>query len=447
MPSLERTRIAIIEDDPIMGESLAQRLTLEGYETVWWQTGRAALEGLRKQRPDLVVCDMRLPDMTGEEMFRSALPEMTGEPILFITAYGTIDEAVRLIRAGANDYLAKPFQMSEFLSRIEHLLDARGRDEATGALGQSAAMRRVEAVLRRVANLDSTLLLTGESGVGKEVAARFVHQVSRRAVAPFVAVNCAAIPTNLLESELFGHERGAFTGAVQRHAGYAERAGDGILFLDEVSELPSELQAKLLRLVQDRDFLRLGGERPVSFTARLVCATNAELEQRVASGQFRRDLYFRINVIPIEIAPLRDRDADILPLLRHYVGHFSESFGSEVRGLTTRAEAAALAHSWPGNVRELRHRAERAVALATSPWIDAHDLFPDLEPHRDEPGGTDMAPLTAVRAEAERRHIVAALERAGGQPKRAAELLGISRTTLWEKMRKLGLAVGDQPEP
>ena len=446
LQSHEKAQIAVVEDDPIMGESLLQRLILEGYDAIWWQTGSAAVEGLRRRRADLVVCDIRLPDMDGEEVFQQALPDLVGSPVLFITGYGSIDQAVRLIRAGADDYLTKPFQMEEFLARVDHLLLQRGQSERLGTaiLGESTAMRRIEALLRRVADIDSTLLLTGESGVGKEVAARFAHEISARARAPFVAVNCAAIPANLIESELFGHERGAFTGAHSRHEGYAERAREGVLFLDEISELSPPLQAKLLRLIQDRTFFRVGGERPVPFRARLVCATNANLEARISDGQFREDLYFRINVISIDIPPLRIRPEDIVPLLRHYAAHFADALKADVRGLTAHAETMARTHSWPGNVRELRNRVERGVALANGPWLDPADLFPDLIPREFLP---DMLPsLAHVVDAAQRQHIQAILERSGGRPKKAAELLGISRTTLWEKMRRLGLAADNVDE-
>jgi DNA-binding NtrC family response regulator len=253
-----------------------------------------------------------------------------------------------------------------------------------------------------------------------------------------MAVNCAAIPANLLESELFGHERGAFTGAHSRHEGYAERARDGVLFLDEISELSPPLQAKLLRLVQERAFFRVGGERPVPFRARLVCATNADLAARVRDGRFREDLYFRIHVIAVTVPPLRDRPEEIAPLLRHYTAYFAEALKADIRGATAHAETVAKAHGWPGNIRELRNRVERAVALASGPWLDPADLFPDLVPRDLLPDS--LPSLATVVDAAQRQHIQTVLERTGGQLKKAAELLGISRTTLWEKMRRLDLA-------
>jgi DNA-binding NtrC family response regulator len=443
MPLHEALQIAVIEDDPIMGESLLQRLTLEGYEAHWFRTGGEALTQMKAIGPDLVLCDIRLPDMNGEQMFRSALPDLRFTPVMFMTAFGDIEQAVRLMQAGADDYVTKPFQMEEFLGRIDHLLKRRRRVEGIElpVLGQSETMRRIEALLRRVADIDSTLLLTGESGVGKEVAARFVHEVSQRASKPFVAVNCAAIPVDLLESELFGHEKGAFTGATARHDGYAERAKEGILLLDEISEIRPNLQAKLLRMIQERSFIRVGGERPIEFKARLICTSNSDLDAEVEAGRFRRDLYYRINVIPVKIPPLRERREDILVLLGKYISQFATAFRSDVRGASTLAEDTALIHHWPGNVRELRNRAERAVALAHGPWLGPGDLFPDLVPEAPlSDAGPLVMPLSAVRDDAEKRHIQSALQHTGRQVKQAADLLGISRTTLWEKMRRLGLA-------
>ena len=439
--SPERTRIAVLEDDPVMGESLVQRLSLEGYDAHWWQTGQEALRGLKDMRPDLMVCDLRLPDIAGDEVFRIAARRGEAPPFLFITAYGEIDHAVELMQAGAGDFVTKPFGMDDFLGRVEALLQCQGHvaDGDGPVLGASAPMREVEALLRRVADIDSTVLFTGETGVGKEVSARFLHGISARAEQPFMAVNCAAIPRELIDSELFGHEKGAFTGAHARHEGYAERARGGVLFLDEVGELPAPVQAKLLRVVQERVFHRVGGERPIACRARLFCATNADLEHLVERGAFRRDLYFRLKVIPVHVAPLRDRRDDIVPLLRHFVAVFAETFGRGVTGLGTYAEEAALAYEWPGNVRELRNRAERAVALAPAGKLRPVDLFPELEGHGAADGGDTLATLAEVRDAAERRQIERALEATGGQTGKAAALLGVARTTLWEKMRRLGL--------
>jgi DNA-binding NtrC family response regulator len=436
--------VGIVEDDPIAGGTLAHRLELEGYEVVWWQTGAAALTGIRTRCPELVVCDILLPDVSGEDVFLNSLPVLTGTPFLFVTAYGQIDQAVRLTKAGAVDYIAKPYALGELLDRIPRLLG--NSPHAAGALGESPAMRRIETLLRRVAEIDTSLLLTGESGTGKEVAARFVHQISSRSSAPFMAVNCAAIPSDLIENELFGHERGAFTGAHQRHEGYVERARKGVLFLDEVGDLPLPAQAKLLRLVQERAFTRLGGETVVKSTARLICATNADLERAVEGGWFRQDLYYRINVIPVSVPPLRERPEDILSLAHGFAREFADTFGQTVHGFTPTAEHELLSHAWPGNVRELRNRLERAVALSDGPWIGRDALFPGTST-LPAAASEDMPTLSEVRDVAERRHIRLALDRASGRVDEAARSLGISRSTLFEKMRKLGLRSDESAGP
>jgi DNA-binding NtrC family response regulator len=296
----------------------------------------------------------------------------------------------------------------------------------------------VEMLLRRVANIDSSLLLTGESGVGKEVAAKFVHKISTRAADPFIAVNSAAIPSELVESELFGHEKGAFTGAQARHQGYVERARNGVLFLDEVGELPLPIQAKLLRLIEDRAFTRVGGEAAIKTSARLICATNADIERAVAEGRFRGDLYYRMNVISVVIPPLRDRRDDILQLAQQFIQEFAEAFARDVHGFTASAEEALLEHPWRGNVRELRNRIERAVALADQPWIGVKALFPS-EPAEAISGEDRFRTLAEVRDRAERDHIRAVLARVSGRAQETAKLLGVSRRTLFEKMRKLNI--------
>ena len=429
--------IGLVEDDPIMGESLVQRLGLEGMRVHWWRTGREAVAGIRQMRFEAVICDIRLPDLDGEGVFREAVQGPQAPPFLFVTGHGDIDQAVRLMRSGAADYVTKPFEMDDFLARLGELLVPRGAEEA-GTLGVSPAMRQVETLLRRVAPLPSNVLITGETGTGKEVAARFIHAQSRQAHAPFVAVNCAAIPAELMESELFGHERGAFTGAGQRHLGYVERTGGGTLLLDEIGELRPDLQAKLLRLIESRTFKRVGGEREIAFEGRIVTATNADLEQRVAGGQFREDLLYRVNVMSIRMPALRERREDIGWLMERFFAVFSGSAETRLRGIGALAEEAALQHAWPGNVRELRNRMERAVALALGPWLMPGDLFPELLGSEAE-AATRIGSLEAARQDAEKRHILRALTATGGELSAAARLLRVGRTTLWEKMRRLGL--------
>jgi DNA-binding NtrC family response regulator len=357
--SLEAPQIALIEDDPIMGESLCQCLELEGYRVAWWRSGEEALTGLHAAAHDLVICDIRLPDISGEDVFRRMADVAESPPFLFMTAFGHIDQAVALIRAGAADYVTKPFEIPALLARAKALM-ARRAPASAGVLGISAAMRAVEVLLRRIARHPSPVLFAGETGVGKEVCARFLHSISPAAREPFMAVNCAAIPDHLLETEVFGHEKGAFTGANARHLGYAERARQGVLFLDEVGELPLPLQAKLLRLIDDRGFHRVGGEASVPFRARVVCATNRDLAAAVAAGRFREDLFYRINVVTIDLPPLRSRCEDISWLMTTLFDELTERIG----GLSSLAEEAALAHARecpraaqsPGTGGDARHR-------------------------------------------------------------------------------------------
>lgn len=436
MPSHDKANIGLVEDDPIMGESIAHRLDLEGYHVDWWQSGDAALRGVRSKVPDVLVCDIRLPDINGEALFDRIVPDHPGLPVLFITGFAQVDQAVRLMRAGAADYIVKPFAIQDFLAKIE-VLTRQTKDQAS-PLGRSMAMRRIDDLLRRVADIDSTVLFTGESGVGKEVAARYLHRVSQRAKAPFIAVNCAAIPRELLESELFGHERGAFTGATARHVGYVERAAGGVLFLDEIADLPMPLQAKLLRLLESRHFQRVGGEAELISDARIVCATNADLRTAVARGAFRQDLLFRIQVIEVAVPPLRERREDIEPLLEDYRMQFATTFGRHVAGYMPSALRIAMTHDWPGNARELRNRVERAVALADGAWIAPEALFPEVSSDLTNAG--DFSSLAEVREQVERQHIRNALDRAGGRVEEAASMLGVSRSTLFEKIRRLRIA-------
>ena len=438
--SLDGRVIGLVEDDQIMGESIVQRLALEGVMVKWWQRGRDAVREIPRSKLEAIVCDIRLPDLNGEDVFREAARWSNVPPFLFITGHGDIDQAVRLMRAGAADYFMKPFELDAFLIRIEELMGP-ARSSGTHVLGLAPKMKELERLLTRVAKLNSTVLISGETGSGKEVAARFLHAMLGTDDRPFMAVNCAAIPGDLLESELLGHERGAFTGASQRHLGYAERTGEGVLFLDEIGELRSELQAKLLRLIEDKSFFRVGGERAVPFKGRLVVATNADLPKLVQAGRFREDLYYRINVVSVKIPPLRDRQQDIPWLMERFFADSAGRMETSLKGISSLAEEAALSYGWPGNIRELRNRMERAVALGLGQWVMPGDMFP--EQSDETASALQMGSLEDVRQSAEKRHILRALAATSGEVGAASKLLGIGRTTLWEKMRRLGLNGAD----
>ncbi len=429
--------VALVVDDPIMGQSLVDWLAVGGYRVEWLRTGQDALKRIPHLGADILVFDIRLPDMSGEEIFRSLGSSLSGVPALFITGYGDVEQAVRLMKAGAADYVIKPFEIEPFLERVATLLAPRWKQTDGAVLGDSKSIFKVEGLLRRVADIDSTVLLTGPSGSGKEVAARFLHQIGSRQDQPFVAVNCAAIPRELLESEMFGHERGSFTGAHSRHMGYVERAEAGILFLDEVTELPLSIQSKLLRLLQERTFSRVGGTLTLKSNARIVAATNADIQSLVEVGKFRDDLFFRLSVIEVAIPPLTDRRDDIVPLALRFIGEFSERFGRDVKGLTTAAQSEVLSYDFPGNIRELRNRVERAVALSESPWLGVADLFPDRTGPDHEEGS--VITLAQARDDAERRRIKSVLTQTSGNVDAAAELLAVSRSTLFEKIKKLGI--------
>ena len=431
----------VVEDDPVLGPALVQRLRLEGYRPRLAATGAEALREAGTLRPDAVISDIRLPDMSGEDVYRRLMASFGAMPAFFMTAFGEVAQAVRLVRAGARDYLTKPVDVDRLVAELGAALAAAPPPSDVGELpqlGVSATMRAVEATLRKAARVDMPVVLTGETGVGKEVAARFLHAASARITHPFVAVNCAAIPRELAESTLFGHERGAFTGAVARATGVAERAGAGTLLLDEVAELSPALQAKLLRLVQERSFLPVGATAERPFAARIVCATHADLAARVRDGTFREDLFYRLNVLPVAIPPLRQRPEDLPGLAALLLAETLGRFALGPRRLGEAALSALVGHDWPGNVRELRNRIERAVALSEAEELTAVDLFPEraLEP----PPGPRDASLEGALDEAARQAIEDALRRAGGSRSEAARLLGVSRTTLWKRMRDLGLS-------
>lgn len=440
---LESYSIAVIEDDLVMGESLVQSLSLEGCHVDWWKTGAEAAKGLRSTTPDLVICDMRLPDTTGEALFLTHAALMPLPPFLFVTAYGDIDQAVGLMRQGAADYVTKPFDLSRVLARVQDLIQKNTAPRQGTGLGTSRSIQAVEAALRRICDLTSPVLITGETGAGKEVCARFLHALSSRSQEPFIAVNCAAIPADAMEREIFGY-RG--TAAQAFHRGFAERTRGGILFLDEVSELPLPLQAKLLRLVETREYHRLGGEQAMIFHGRIVCSTHRNLQALVGEGRFREDFFYRIGGMKIEVPPLRERPDDIPWLIGLFLDSFRGGRLGAPKSVSPQGMNAALVYPWPGNVRELRNRLERAAAMARTDHIMPPDLFPDQASAALEDSGSTrpFVTLSEAREDAERRQIEVALKETRGHLIEAARLLGVSRTTLWEKMRRLGLAVEER---
>jgi len=436
--------ILLIEDDNVLGPALLQRLRLEGFAPRLVTNGRQALEELARSRPDVILSDIRLPDMNGEEIWRRMLERKGPLPTFFMTAYGEIEQAVRLVKAGARDYLTKPVDVDALVKAIMEIRDGSTEPrepspppdalpQPAPSLGGSPAMRAIEAQLAKAARSSLPILLVGETGTGKEVAAQFVHRQSDRADRPLVAINCATIPGHLAESVIFGHEKGAFTGATARHIGVAEEVGDGTLFLDEIGELPLDLQPKLLRLIEARSFRPLGAKADTPFAGRIVSATHADLGERVAAKTFREDLYFRLNVLTFRLPPLRDRAADVLSLAELFVAEAGTRTG-RVIALGSDLRAALLAHDWPGNIRELRNRIERAVTLSDAAVLGFADVFPETSLDQVVSAGEDGSLHDTARA-AIRARVQAALRQTNGNQSEAARLLGVSRTTIWKHSR------------
>lgn len=425
--------VLLIEDDPILRGALQQRLRLEGFAVDEASSCAEALQVLRRKRPDFVLSDIRLPDGSGETLYRQIMPYLGQAPIVFATAFADVRQAVRLMRAGADDYLIKPFDVDELVQHIRTLIRIEGElPKHEKRFGLSPATLQLAADLQRLSTRDIPILLTGETGVGKEVAARMLHECSARASEPFVAVNCGGVPRDLMESQFFGHERGAFTGAHAAHVGFFEEAGKGTLFLDEIGDLDLHLQASLLRVLQDGFYRRLGARQDKRFEGRIVAATNADLTACIAARKFREDLYFRLAVVEICIPPLRQRRDEILPLAESFLAHASKRQGLPVPDFKPDVRAVMLAHEWPGNVRELRNRVERAVALSDEGDLAISDLFPEQVLDESAPAST----LADVRAQVELAQIERALELSGGRVAEAAAQLGISRTTLWKRRKK-----------
>jgi DNA-binding NtrC family response regulator len=433
-------RLCLVEDDEIMGESLADRFGLEGYSCDWHRTAKSALAAIENTDYAVVVSDIRLPDLTGADMFTRLQSKMAAlPPFIFITGFGSIDHAVHLLKLGASDYITKPFDLEQLLEKVRSLCEQRIGVPRLGdaTLGISAAMRKIEEILPRLALHANTILITGESGVGKEMVAEALHShVPDAARKPFVAVNCGALTESLMEAELFGYEKGAFTGALRTKKGLFEQAQGGTLFLDEIGEMPPSMQVKLLRAIQHRRIVRVGGETPIPVDLRLTCATNRDLRKMVEQGTFREDLFYRINVIHIPVPPLRERKEDVLWLTDLFLRQFAEHHHVQKNTLHPVAEQALLSYPWPGNVRELKHCIERACILSNQPMLYPDAFFEEATAG----GGNDQfsaRTLNQYLQECERDYILRALEARQWHFTSTAEFLGISRKNLWEKMKKL----------
>jgi two-component system NtrC family response regulator len=442
--------ILVVDDELAQRELVSGFLKKQGFEVAVAGSGEKALELFRQESFDLVLTDQKMPNMSGLDLLQAIHAINPETAVVLMTAYGSIESAVSSIKGGATDYLTKPLNLDELLYRIRQVSDRyriinenrelrealRERHRIEGIIGESGQMLEVLSMVRRVAPSEATVLIRGESGTGKELIAKAIHFASPRASRPLVKVNCAALPETLLESELFGHEKGAFTGAVTSRQGRFELANGGSLFLDEIGDLPLPLQAKLLRVLQEREYEKVGSSRPVKVNVRILAASHRPLEALMKAGQLREDLYYRLNVVTILIPALRERRSDLSLLIDHFLRCFAEKNGKTIRGLTHEARDTLLRYDYPGNVRELENLIERAVVLTRDDVIGSGDLpLTVQEPEAEDERGNN---LTVTVEAVERRMIREALARSEGVQTRAAELLGISERALRYKLIKYG---------
>jgi DNA-binding NtrC family response regulator len=452
-----KPRILIIDDEKNIRDVFSLLLEDHGYEVGTAETGGEGVEKARLLEPDVVLLDMNLPDITGLDVLARLKAEHPGTGIIIITAYGTIRSAVEATKLGAYAYLEKPVDNEEMLLAVSRILEVKtlrkeveslrselvSRYRFSNIIGTSGRMNSVFQLMEKISGVDGTVLVTGESGTGKELVARAIHFASPRKDGPFVVVNCGAIPRDLIESEFFGHVKGAFTDARTEKTGKFELAQAGTIFLDEVGELSQDAQVKLLRVLGEREIVKVGGTTTIPVDVRVIAATNKNLEEQVRKGAFREDLYFRLAVLSLELPPLRDRAEDIPLLAEHFVRKYAGELGKEAGGVTGAAMARLAAYPWPGNVRELENVIYEAMVMAEGPWVDERALPSRLRSAAAEVDGTDQSapPPQALRAavqgvaeRTEKELILDALRQTGGNRTRAARLLGVSRKTLFNKM-------------
>ncbi len=455
--SASGAHVLVVDDDDAMCAFLAQGLGTLGFEVQTRLSASAALESLDRAEVDVVVTDLRMRGMGGHELCREIVARHPDVAVIVLTAFGTYETAVDAIRAGAYDFHSKPVDLDTLALAIGRAAERRRLrsevrrlqqklDHAHGGgelVGESAAMQKVYGLLERIEGSDASVLVTGESGTGKEIVARTLHRRGRRARGPFVALNCAAVPEHLLEAELFGYERGAFTDAKTARTGLFIEAHRGTLLLDEIGDMPPALQAKILRALQERSARPIGGRREVPFDVRIIAATNRDLEAMIEQGRFREDLFYRINVVQVSLPPLRARGVDVLLLAQHFLRILGERTGKQMIGIDAAAAEALMAYAWPGNVRELQNCIERAVAIGHHDHVTTADLPDRVARHRlhvvsepDDDAGGDLLTLE----EMERRYVLRVLEAVGGSRVLAAKRLGLDRTTLWRKLDRYGVA-------
>lgn len=474
--------ILVIDDEPLMRLSIVDALRAGGHDVQEASDGTEGLELLRARTFDLVITDLRLPGADGLQIVRACKSMRLKPEVIVITAHGSVDTAVQAMKEGAYDYITKPFSMDELLLAVERVADMLAlrkenlqlREELEskfafeGIVGRSQRMREVLEKIKLVANTDATVLIVGESGTGKELIANAIHHNSPRRIHPLIKVSCAALPETLLEAELFGHEKGAFTGALKQRRGRFELAHHGTLFLDEIGEISPVVQVKLLRVLQERQFERVGGTDTINVNVRLVCATQKDLKQEVKAGRFREDLFYRLNVVPVELPPLRERREDVLAITDHLLRMAAERMQQPVKTLSPKVKEVLLRYAFPGNVRELENTIERAVALAQfndriEPWdLCGQPHCPFLKGGDPVPGcgfcavvyssavptDVEQETLSAARERFERAHILDVLNRTEWSKTTAAKILGLSRKALWEKCKRYGIATpGDEHEP
>jgi two-component system, NtrC family, response regulator HydG len=451
MSDVRAQTVLVVDDEANILEALQKVLTKEGFEVLTAGNGRQALEVLRKTPIRVMITDLRMPGMTGDDLLKAAKAITPEVEVIVMTAYGTIENAVEAMKLGAYDFVSKPLKRASVVAAVRKALDKQAlvvenrelkaqlaaaqlaAASSRAIVGNSQGMRATLETARQAANSSATVLLLGESGTGKELLARYIHEHSPRVHKPFIATNCAALPESILESELFGHEKGSFTGAVRSRAGRFQEADSGTLFLDEIGEIPLQVQVKLLRAIQEGEVEPVGG-RTTSVDLRLVCATNRDLTEEVKAGRFREDLYYRINVVPIRIPPLRDRLEDVPLLVDFFVRSYAVRHGKTIEGVSDEAVDHMGRYGWPGNVRELENAVERAVVLSRGPVIQVDDLPPELRDPQAGHGRQLTFSVGTPLEEVERRMIMETLKFTRGDKRLAADLLGIATRTIYRKL-------------